>query len=57
MYQHTLLCNERLVPRNISSRFSRNSKGNPSEFLENCEEMFPRYWSMSHEKNDYIIKC
>ena len=27
---------------NISSRFSRNSEANASEFLENREEMFPQ---------------
>ena len=29
---------------NISSIFSRNSEASASEFLENLEEMFPRYF-------------
>ena len=32
-----------VVPRKISSRFSRNSE--VSEFLENLEEMFPWYYN------------
>ena len=29
---------------NISSRFSKNSKADASEFIENLKKMFPRYW-------------
>ena len=32
------------VSRKHSSRFSRNSEASASEFLENLEEMFPRYY-------------
>ena len=34
------LCN---TDENMSWRFSRNSEAFASEFLENIEEMFPRY--------------
>ena len=33
--------------KNISSIFSWNSEADASEFLEDIEEMFPRYWVMN----------
>ena len=37
---------------NISSIFSSNSEANASEFIENCGEMFPQYYTHS----DVLIK-
>ena len=38
-----LFVSSRMVERNISSLFSRNSEADASEFQENNVDMYPRY--------------
>ena len=42
-YRHLFTIHTQLR-ENISSKFSRNSEADASEFLENLEEMFLRYY-------------
>ena len=42
-FEHAKHIANHVLPRNLSLRFSDNSKANASELLENLEEMFPRY--------------
>ena len=54
---HIVICSWSSISTNISSRFSRNSEANVSEFLENMEWQFPKCYIHSDVCSMFTPSC